>query len=274
MSTATKPAKAPKEKLTLRDTTDLLAELNRYIEEHIDELELNGGALPDDLAAMLDEIEAAQMDRVDAIAAKVDELTGYAATAKATQDRAARRRKVYENTIAAIKAYALREVQRVCHGPAGFVRGKLATLRIQRNSAAAVALAGATTPEAEQTLLADLFDLEDPHPLHPYLRAETVYTLDRKALGAAYEARRAELEADVAQLAESDIPEDTRAEMEQRRDDLLAASAPDLREAINDEHDRAIEARLADMRARYIADTLATEFPGVSCVRGIHLRID
>jgi hypothetical protein len=253
--------KTSREKLTLRDATDLLIAVNQWIEDNVDALELSGGALPDDLAAMLDEITAGQMDRVDAIAFKLDELSGYAAGAKATKDRAARRQKVWENSIAAIKLYAYREVERVNGGPHGFIKGKSSTLRIQRNGQPSTDLmipkdserSISIVPSHQAALLAAVVS---NGPLAKFVTIERVAHLDKKALGAAYEARRAQLEDESSLLVESDIPESTR--------QMLGAEP-------NPED---VAGALADVRARYVFDNLRAEFPGVRCERGQHLRID
>jgi hypothetical protein len=246
--------------LTLRDTTDLLIAVNQYIEEHVDEIELNGGALPDDLAALLDEIVAGQMDRVDAIAAKLDELSGYAAGAKATKDRAARRQKVWENAIAAIKNYAFREVSRVNGGPHGFIKGKSSTLRIQRNGQPSTDLTVPKDGERSITIVPShqavlLAAVAANQPMSRFITVERVAHLDKKALGAAYEARRAQLEDESSLLGESDIPESM-------RQSLGAEPNPED-----------VAGVLADLRARYVNDNLRAEFPGVACERGFHVRI-
>jgi hypothetical protein len=253
--------KAPREKLTLRDTTDLLIAVNQYIEDHVDEIELNGGALPDDLAAMLDEIVAGQMDKVDAIAAKLDEFSGYASAAKATKDRAARRQRVWENAAASLRAYAFLQVVRVNGGPHGFIKGKSSTLRIQRNGQPSTDLtipkdgerSIAIVPSHQAVLLAAVAANQ---PLARFVTVERVAHLDKKALGAAYEARRAQLEDESSLLGESDIPESTRQMLDAEPNPEDVAGA------------------LADLRARYVADNLRAEFPGVRCERGQHLRID
>jgi len=254
---AVKPSKP---KLTLRDTSDLMLELNRYIDDHVDELELNGGALPDDLARLLDEIDASRGERADAIAFKLDEFTGYATTAKATKDRAARRQKVWDNAITALRAYALREVERLGGAP---IKGASAVLRIQING-------GAPATECrfdnEQLLaFADASVQTEPreggiaryvaHPLAAFITVVRTAVLDKKALGAAYEARRAELERDIALLSESDIP-------------WLDGQRPE------NATPEQVEVILADMRAKYIADNLAAEFPGITVTRGHHLRVE
>lgn len=278
MSPATK-AKAPKEKLTLRDGVDLYQALDRYIEDHIDEIELNGGALPDDLAQVLDEVDAATADRVDAIAAKLDELSGHASAAKATKDRAARREKVWNNSIAGLKAYALYQVQR---SGGDRLHGLVAVLRIQNNSAPSTDLMAPA--DAQQDLLIGLYDTEQGRlgrlrkaedigallgiapgltgvpigkqdPLAQYITVQRVATLDKKALGAAYMARLAELEREAELIGEPDIP-------------WVDGIRPD------DVTIEQIETALADIRTRYVVDSLASEFPGVRCVRGQHLRID
>lgn len=257
MSAATK--KAPRETLTLRDDVDLYIAINRYVEEHIDEIELNGGALPDDLAALLDEVDASRAERVDAIAKKLDEFSGNAAAAKATKDRAARREKVWNNTIAAIKAYAKHQVERAGGDP---LKGTIATLRLQKNGQASTEHAYTND---------DLIALHDlgatlgyagdegrAHPLLKYIALQRVATLDTRAIAAAYETRRAELEAEAELIGESDIDEEVLAAMGPN-DPTRAAGVADV---------------LAQMRATYIADNLAAEFPGVTVTRGFHLRID
>lgn len=247
MSTAT--AKKPRERLTLRDTSDLMLDLNRYIEDHVDELELNGGALPDDLAALLDEIEASRAERADAIAYKVDEFTGYATTAKATKDRAARRQKVWENAIAALKAYALRQLERAGGDP---IRGAIAVLRIQTNSAPATEcrfdneqlLAFADASIETAPLMGGITRYE-PHPLARFLTVQRMAVLDKKALGAAYEARREEL-----------------ALMEAL--ELSVDGGPESKK----------DPTVAEQAAIRIDQILAAEFPGVTVTRGHHLRID
>ncbi len=244
MSAATKK---PRETLTLRDTTDLLIDLNRWIEDHVDELELNGGALPDDLAKLHDEINGSRADRADAIAYKVDEFTGFATTAKAVKDRSARRQKVWENAVAAIKAYALREVERA---GGDRIRGAVAVLRIQGNSAPATEvrfdneqlLAFADSSVSVPPIEGGVMRYE-PHPLAKYITVERIAHVDRKAIGAAYEARGEELH-------------------------LEASLELSL---IEDGGEREVA---AEAWARRVNEILAAEFPGVTVTRGHHLRID
>lgn len=250
MSPATK---APKPKLTLRDAVDLLGMVNQYIEEHVDEIELNGGALPDDMVAILDEVDAAAGDRVDALAAKIDELTGYAESAKATKDRATRREKVWKNAIASMKRYGALQVERNAGEP---LKGTVATLRLQRNG----------QPSCEHAYtdeqLLEFHDrgmlAEDAHPLARFIKIKREPSFDAKALAAAYDARRAELELEADLIGAADIV------------DALDA---DIREAIEWSDDE-LARRVAEARAAYIADNLANEFPGVKVTRGYHLRID
>ncbi|HVX40318.1 MAG TPA: siphovirus Gp157 family protein [Gemmatimonadaceae bacterium] len=261
MSPATK---APREKLTLRDDVDLYLAINRYVEDHIDELELNGGALPDDLAALLDEVDASRAERVDAIAKKIDEFSGNAAAAKATKDRAARREKVWNNTIAAIKGYAKHQVERSGGEP---LKGTIATLRLQKNGQASTE----HTYTNEQLLaIADrgvLVTREEsargdvPSPLAKYISVERLAKLDTKAIAAAYEARRAELEVEAELIGPSDIAE-------------AAGVDPADVCPLNTVANEIIAERLAAARAKYIAENLAAEFPGVTVTRGYHLRID
>jgi Siphovirus Gp157 len=244
MATATKP----REPITLRDSTDLLLEINRWIEEHVDEIELAGGALPDELAAMLGAIDATTVKKVDAIAAKLDEFVGYATTAKATKDRAARRQKVWENASTALKAYVLHELAR---RGVDRLRGASATLRAQINSAPAVecrldneALLAICDYDGDQDNIADI----PLHPLTKYFTIERTVHIDKRRLGADFEARREELEREAAMLTEHDV----------------AHQAEYGGEVTRIEHARAL----------YVADALSREFPAITVTRGSHLRID
>lgn len=251
MTTAARPAKV-RDKLTLRDSIDLLLALNAAIEANIDEIELNGGALPDWMAAMLDEINDSLAGRADAIAYVVDQLKGDEVAAKATKDRAARREKVWGNSIAGIKAYALRELERLGENR---VQGSASVLRIQRNGSPSTDL---TAPiETHQSILLAAVDVSGA--LARFVTVQRIATLDKKALGAAYEARREQLEADTELLALSDIPFDVAATFADPDADVYA---------------KRCAKELERMRAAYIADNLASEFPGVRCERGHHLRID
>ena len=246
----------PEPRLTLRDTTDLFLAINRWVEEHIDELELNGGALPDDLAALLDQVDAAQHERADAIAAKLDEFTGFVATARATKDRAARRQRVWENTISAIKAYVLRELDRL---GVDRIRGATAVLRAQRNGQPSVEC---HVDGADLLLLADGNPARPDHErLLPYLAVQRTARIDTKKLAVAFEHRRTELEREVELLGESDIPDQYASRLEE-----LVGHGVSRRHAI--------ASILDEMRAQYIAHALDAEFPFVSCVRGVHLRVD
>jgi hypothetical protein len=235
MSAATK---APPAKLTLRDSTDLMLLVDQWVEDHVDELELNGGALPEDLAAILDEIKAGREERAEAIVWKLDQFAGNSSSAKATKDRAARRQKVWDNATAALKAYALRELER--EGGTK-IKAPSATLRIQSNSSPTVDVRF----DNEQMLT---FIDAGAHPLAKYLVVARVVSIDKKALGAAYEARRAEL------IDES-----------QQYDTLIHPDEPGYEEAWKE---------VLELRTHHVEQALATEFPGVSCVRGHHLRID
>lgn len=237
MNTATKAPKV-RDALTLRDTTDLLLAVDAYIEQHIDELELNGGVLPDDLAAMLDEVIAAREAKAEAIVFKLDQFGGFASSAKATKDRAARREKVWNNTIAALKAYALREVER---NGGEKIKAPSATLRIQVNGQPSTEIAF----DNEQLLA---FADAGAGPLVSYITVKRVASVDSKALAAAYEARRVQL------LDEA-----------QTYDTLIEPDEPEFEESWK---------TVLQLRASHVAEGLAAEFPGVKCTRGFHLRID
>lgn len=254
-----------KERLTLRDTVDLLSLLQNAIEDHVDEIELNEGALPDWLALMLDEVDAALMERVDALAKVIDDFEGFASSAKATKDRAARRQKVWENTVKSMKAYGMLQVQRV---GGGFVRGKSATLRIQNNSAPSTFVDLANEQlleicdEDARNLLAPAKPDYKAHPLSRFVSVTRVAVVDKKALAVAYEARGDELVRESELLGESDLPDEAQQSI-----------------ALNDDgdetrHQQLADAAIAGMRRNYVTECLASEFPGVSVVRGQHLRID
>jgi hypothetical protein len=248
----------PKEKLTLRDATDLSILVSTYIEDHVDEIELNGGALPDDLAKLLDEIDAATAERVDAVVFKIEEFTANAAAAKAIADHATRRRKVHDNAAKALKAYAFYQVQR-----SGGTRleGTASVLRIQNNGQASTEC----SLTAQQLLAAHdqaCGAIDEPeHPLACFITVERVASLDTRTLAAAYEARRAAIEDESLLLAESDMPDDVR-------------HAFNVAHLIDADRVVAVARALEQMRRDYVADNLANEFPGVTVTRGVHLRID
>jgi hypothetical protein len=152
------------------------------------------------------------------------------------------------------------------------LEGTTATLRLQRNGVPSTELKAPA--ETHQAILLAAYDSANrvvpfgvtPAPLHPlaqFITVDRVATIDKKALGAAYEARAAELVRESELLGESDIGDEDLTRIE-----VYVAEVPDANEA------DAVRAVLTDMRARYVADNLANEFPGVSCVRGSHLRID
>lgn len=245
-ATATKAPKV-RETLTLRDTSDLLLLVDAWIEQHIDELELNGGALPDDLAALLDEVQGSRETKGEAIVFKLDQYSGNAASAKATKDRAARREKVWGNTIAALKAYAVREIERAGGEK---IKAASATLRLQASP-----VSTEVRFDNEQLLA---FADANAGPLARFITVTRVATVDKKTLAVAYELRLAELNAEVEAFTFDDL-------------------APDIIEMCGPEDptgfDRRVDA-LERMRTDYVANRLASEFPGVSCTRGLHLRID
>lgn len=245
-----------REPLTLRDAADVFIVINEWIENHIDELELNGGALPDELAQLIDAADLTLVKKADAIAAKLDEFAGYAATAKATKDRAARREKVWNNAGAVLKAYALHQLQRLGRDR---IRGASSTLRAQINSAAAVdcrldndALYAIWSFDGHHDLPAS------PHPLIKYMTLEHVVHLDKKRIAADYLARRAQLEKDTPTLTYSDIPEH-------------------VADAMGPADHCGLEAReewCRTERQRRIDDVLSREFPTITVTRGSHLRVD
>lgn len=257
MSTAT--AKKPRERLSLHESVELLRLLDQAVEDNIDEIELNGGALPDWMASMFDEVAAAMVDRADAIAAVVDEMKGNVSSAKATKDRAARREKVWGNVIDSIKRYVAREIERNGGEP---IRGTASVLRLQRNSQASTEL---TMPEQQATdyllYCADQVDHSGNHtnPLARFIVVERMASLNKKALSDAYEARAAELESEAELLGESDVP-----------DDVIAGLHGSGTPADPDD----IAQEITRMRADYVQRALSAEFPGVRCIRGSHVRID
>lgn len=255
--TATKETRS-RDRLTLRDSVDLYALINQWVEDNIDEVEFNEGALPDDLARLLDEVDASVAERVDGFAFKVDEFIGKAATAKATKDRAARREKVYANIIKSMKAYGFAQVQRNNGEP---LKGITASLRIQRNGGNASVECSLTQ---EQLLDATDCHLVGPaiseHPLGQFLTATVEVTLNKELLAYHYEARAAVLASEARLIGESDIE----AEFTDPDDAARAALATP----------EEIERLLEQMRRVYVTAALATEFPGITCTRGSHLRID
>lgn len=243
MTTATaKKPKEPKPRLSLHESVELLRLLDQAVEDNIDEIELNGGALPDWMSAMFDEVGAAMADRADAIAAVVDEMKGNASSAKATKDRAARREKVWGNVVESIKRYVARELERNGDEP---IKGTSTTLRFQRNSSPSTKL---VMPEDVQPVFLLHAADEGTGPLARFITVQRIATLDTKALADAYEARAAVFSDEAAMLDARDLPQDV---------------TPTN-----------VAAAIAAMRADHVQRALASEFPGVSCVRGRHVRID
>lgn len=255
--TVTKEKKG-RERLTLRDSVDLYALINQWVEDNIDEVEFNEGALPDDLARLLDEVDASVAERVDGFAFKVDEFIGKAATAKATKDRSARREKVYANIIKSMKAYGFAQVQRNNGEP---LKGITASLRIQRNGGNA-SVECSLTPEQ----LIDATDCRlavpaiQTHPLARFLSASVTVSLNKELLAAAYETRAEALADEALLIGESDI------------EALFTDPDDAARAALATPEDT--ERLLEQMRHVYVTAALATEFPGITCTRGSHLRID
>ncbi len=118
MTTTTKPnpfaepaaAKAARDEdrpraVTLHDRAHSIAILTEWEHEHYDVILANDGALPDELAALLDDAEVEFTQKVTAVRAKIEELDASADAAKATKDRLAQREKVFRNAAKGLKRY-------------------------------------------------------------------------------------------------------------------------------------------------------------------------
>lgn len=276
MATTTKPAArgVTLGQVTLHELTEEYRVLGDWIEEHADEILVNGGvptpALEELLAALDGDFET-KLGRLILVCREFATNAGVAEGAKkavnAESARLLQKQQMWENAEKSLRRYAQRQMEAVGRLK---VKTTLATVWVQENqpklahgfdNAALVAIHDAE----ERDALADFGNptpTEPPPPPHPLARFVTVQrvaTLDEAALLMAYEARRVELEADVEPMGPSDLPADVAEQIDWIEDTAERETAKA----------RAVE----QFRARYVRERLDAEFPGITVTRSASLRI-
>lgn len=107
-----------------------LHKLDAWIAVNGEEIAANGGALPDEIAQMLDEAHMAFDEKCESVALFVRSVRASAKMCKDEKDRLARKEKAYENAADALESYLLTQMQ-----AAGkeLVKRPLATLAITQS---------------------------------------------------------------------------------------------------------------------------------------------
>ncbi|HEX5437164.1 MAG TPA: siphovirus Gp157 family protein [Gemmatimonadaceae bacterium] len=157
--------------LKLYGTTDALLTVRTWIEEHADEIIAAGGEMPAELAALVDEAEGAFEEKVERVALYIRELLSTAKAVKEEADRLAARARHMERAADGLKGYLLAQLQRA---DVQKVAGQLVTVRRQKSPPS---VRCAVEPAA-------LFDRWGGL----YVQRKETYTLDSKAIIAAYKA--------------------------------------------------------------------------------------
>lgn len=134
--------------VALYDRTAALLQIDAWIEESAAEIAANEGALPDELAALLDEAEGAWEEKVERVALYVNSLGATADAIKTEENRLRERRKAHENAAKRLKAYLQGQLELVGREK---VSRPLATVALQA-SPPAVQHAYATSDDAATLL--------------------------------------------------------------------------------------------------------------------------
>lgn len=173
---------------TLRDLTDDLLQVEQWVDEHADEILVNGGALPPHLAELLDGAEGAFRVKVERIGSYILELAARESALRVERERLAQRVTVTANLIAGLKSL-LKAWLTVAQVPS--VKGMLLSVRVQANSQPTVVVpSGSYAPNAMG---------EPPCAVNVlrYVPEQTIaghYVYDRTKVLAAAEAYRADPE--------------------------------------------------------------------------------
>lgn len=163
--------------VTLYELTSQLQILDAQIEERAAEIDANGGALPDDLAALLDDAEEAFDAKVERVALYIKTL-GHTAVAVATErDRLAARVKALDTAKAALTEYLKRSLEAAGKKD---VKGTLANVAIQNSPPSVTSVLDAPALARLHEAYVDLIDL-----------VPETYKLNAKAVIAAHKAGRA-----------------------------------------------------------------------------------
>lgn len=250
--TATKADAAPKAaappRPTLLDRLEALAFVNAWIDEHHDEILVNDGALPDELAQLLDAAEGDLATKLAAIDVIRRQHRGAEATAKAIAASFTQKARVAANAERGLIAWAKRAME------------AFGTLAVKQDGVVNARII-ANPPKAEHAYTSDDLleivkrrerELRDTphgvaaqpgHPLLSYIHTQLTATLDTKALLADYEAAR----------------------------DALAETAATLWPMEPDD-DAQLTGEIVAARIGYVQKKLAERFPGVVVTQGTHLR--
>lgn len=116
--------------ITLYERTEALNIVAAFIEEHADVIAENGGTLPDELAALLDDAEGEFDSKVEHVALFIRSLGHTADAIKAEEDRLSARRKAIANAAASLTNYLHAHLAGAGKTQ---VKGVLATVAIQQS---------------------------------------------------------------------------------------------------------------------------------------------
>jgi hypothetical protein len=119
--------------MRLYEATDALDVVREWIYEHDEEIRAMEGALPDELAQLLEQAEGDFKTKAERVGLFIRELVVNAKAVKEEEVRLASRVKHYERAADGLKRYLQSQMEQ-----AGIpkVEGKLCTVRLQKNSPA------------------------------------------------------------------------------------------------------------------------------------------
>ncbi len=116
--------------IKLWEAGDAIEIVRNWIDDHDEEIRANEGAIPDELAELLAQVEGTFKEKAERVALFVRELQATARAVKEEEDRLRDRRKTREAAADRLKRYL--EAQMLDH-MVPRIEGKLVTLRIQKN---------------------------------------------------------------------------------------------------------------------------------------------
>lgn len=119
--------------LKLYETADAIAVVREWVYEHDDLIRNSEGALPDELAALLETAEGDFKAKAENVGLFIRELVSSSKAVKDERDRLDARAKHYDRAAEGLKAYLKCQMER-----SGIpkVEGKLVTVRLQKNAPA------------------------------------------------------------------------------------------------------------------------------------------
>lgn len=116
--------------LRLYEITDQLDVVRDWLYEHDEEIRAAEGAIPDELAALLNEVEGDFKSKAENVALFVRELIANSKAVKEERDRLDAKAKHYERSAESLKAYLKLNMERA---DIPKVEGKLVSVRLQKN---------------------------------------------------------------------------------------------------------------------------------------------